>query len=289
MSTLDLGFVRSALFTPGNRPERFAKGAASGADALILDLEDAVAESAKDAARRSVIDHFGGGFRATLAPGQLAGLRVNNIHTAAGLRDLEALVSARFTRGAGPDFVVIPKVESDAEVRVFERHVPEWVPFMVAIESVRGLEAAHAIAAVPRVRALAFGGADLAVELRAELAWEPMFAPRARMVQAAAAHCIGCIDVPHVVLDDDAGLVRDAAQVRRLGFTGKLAIHPKQVGPIQAAFSPTPEEIERASGIVAAYEAAGGNVVEYQGRMVEGPIVKAAERVLAIVRRSSSR
>ncbi|MFN0301054.1 MAG: aldolase/citrate lyase family protein [Burkholderiales bacterium] len=286
MSNADISFCRSFLFTPGNRPERFAKGAASGADALILDLEDAVAAQDKDHARATVIKHFSGDWRAALATGQLCGLRVNNLHTMAGVKDLEALIASR----AVPDFIVIPKVESAPEVDVFVRQLtgPQaTIQFLCAIESARGLEAAMAIAAVsPRVRSLGFGGADLAVEFRAELSWEPMFMARARLVQAAAAAGIGLVDVPHVDLSDDAGLQRDAVRVKAMGFTGKLAIHPKQVKPIQDVFTPTQEEAARAAGIVAAFERSAGNVVEYQGRMVEGPIVKVQERILALARRA---
>ena len=282
-SSPDSAFCRTFLFTPDNRPERFAKGAASGADGLILDLEDAVSQPDKDAAREVVIAHFRGDWRAALAPGQLAGLRVNNIHTAAGVRDLAALVAADIA----PHFVVLPKVESAAEVELYARQLPPTVQLMVAIESASGLEAAFAIAAAStRVRSLAFGGADLAVDLRAELAWEPMFVARARLVQAAAAAGIGAIDVPHVDIADDAGLVRELARLRALGFTGKLAIHPKQVKPIQAAFTPSAQEAARAAAIIAAFERAAGNVVEYQGKMVEGPIVKMQERILALARRA---
>ena len=281
MSDHPLANCRSFLFTPGNRPERFAKGAASGADALILDLEDAVSPAAKDLARDSVLDYFSRDFRAGLAPKQLSGLRVNNIHTPAGLRDLTALAASQ----ARPDFVVIPKVESEFEAYLYARHLPATMPLVVAIESVRGLEAAVDLAGVDRVQALAFGGADLAVELRAELAWEPMYAARARLVQAAAGAGIACVDVPHIVLEQEAELAADCARVRAMGFTGKLAIHPKQIAPIHAAFTPSAVEIERARGMLAAFRSAGGNAVEYQGKMVEGPIVKAAERILALVER----
>ena len=276
----DVGHCRVFLFTPGNRPDRFAKAAATGADALILDLEDAVAVAGKDQARSILVEHFRAGHRAALGPRQVCGLRVNNIHTPAGVRDLDALV----TSGVAPDFVVLPKVESAFEVRLYTRLLAA-IPLVCTIESARGLEAAVEIAAADaRVRALAFGGADLAVDLRAELAWEPLYWGRARVVQAAATAGIAAIDVPHVLLDDEAGLRADAVRVKAMGYGGKLAIHPKQVPPILEAFTPTPEEVERARAIVAAYEAAGGDVVEYQGRMVEGPIVKAAERVLALAR-----
>ena len=281
----DLSHCRALLFTPGSRPDRFAKAAATGADALILDLEDAVAAPAKDDARATVIAHFRGDFRAGLAPHQLKGLRVNNIHTPAGVRDLDALVSS----GVAPDFVLLPKVESAFEVRLYARHLEggqAGIAFVCLIESARGLDAAMEIAdADRRVRVLAFGGVDLAADLRAELAWEPLLYGRSRLVQAAASAGLGLLDVPHLALDDAAALAAECARVKALGFTSKLAIHPKQVAPILAAFTPTAAEVDRATRMVAALEQAGGNAVEFEGKMLEGPVVKAAQRVLALARR----
>ncbi|MCX7891497.1 MAG: CoA ester lyase [Burkholderiales bacterium] len=284
MSAPDVGAARAALFTPGNRSDRFARAAASGADALILDLEDAVAAAEKDRAREGVLAHFAGDFRSGLASGQMAGLRINNVHTAAGLRDLAALADARIA----PDFVMLPKLESAFEVRLAARHIARRTALVCAIESARGLEAAIEIArADPRVRALAMGGADLAVSLRAENAWEALLFARSRLVQAAAAAGIGLLDSPHFELADEAGLAESSRRARALGFTGRLAVHPRQVPVIQAAFTPTPEEVARAERIVAALAAAGGNVCELDGEMVEGPIVRAAERILAAARSRS--
>ena len=285
MPRTDLAHCRALLFTPGNRAERFAKAAATGADALILDLEDAVAAPAKDEARAILIEHFRGDFRAGLGPQQLKGLRVNNIHTGPGLRDLDALASS----GVVPDFVMVPKVESAFEVRLYARHLEgaqAAIGLVCLIESARGLEAAVEIAqADPRVRVLAFGGVDLAADLRAELAWEPLLYGRSRLVQAAASAGLGLLDVPHLALDDAAALRTDCQRVKALGFTGKLAIHPKQVAPIVEAFTPTAAEVDRATRMIAALEQAGGNAVEFEGKMLEGPVVKAARRVLALARR----
>jgi len=276
-STPDIALCRVLLFTPGNRPDRFAKAAATGADGLILDLEDAVSLTGKDEARTTLIEHFRAGHRRGLAAGQVSGLRVNNIHTPAGVRDLDALVTA----GVAPDFILLPKVESAFEVRLYGRLLP-GIPLVCTIESARGLEAAFEIAnADPGVRAMAFGGVDLAADLRAELAWEPLLFGRSRIVQAAATAGISAIDVPHVVIDDEAGLRAEATRAKAMGYTAKLAIHPKQVPAVLEVFTPTPAELERARGIVAACEAAGGNVVEYQGKMIDGPVVKSAQQLLA--------
>jgi citrate lyase beta subunit len=277
----DVALCRVLLFTPGNRPDRFAKAAATGADGLILDLEDAVTLAGKDEARTTLVAHFRAGHRRGLAAGQVCGLRVNNIHTAAGVRDLDALASA----GLATDFIVLPKVESAFEARLYARHLAE-IPLVCTIESARGLEAAVEIAhADPHVRALAFGGVDLAADLRAELAWEPLLYGRSRLVQAAASAGLGLLDVPHLALDDAAALAAECARVKALGFTGKLAIHPKQVAPILEAFTPTAAEIDRAARMIAALEAAGGNAVEFEGKMLEGPVVRSARRMLALARR----
>jgi citrate lyase beta subunit len=277
----DVAHCRVLLFTPGSRPDRFPKAAATGADGLILDLEDAVSLAGKNEARATLVEHFRAGHRRGLAAEQICGLRVNNIHTGAGVRDLDALVSA----GIAPDFIVLPKVESASEVRLYARHLPE-IPLVCTIESGRGLEAAMEIAhADARVRTLAFGGVDLAADLRAELAWEPLLYGRSRLVQAAASAGLGLLDVPHLALDDAAALAAECARVKALGFTGKLAIHPKQVAPIREAFTPSAAEVERAARMIAALEAAGGNAVEFEGKMLEGPVVRSARRMLALTRR----
>lgn len=282
-ATDDVALCRALLFTPGNRPDRFVKAAATGADGLILDLEDAVALAAKDAARATLVEHFRAGYRSGLAPTQRCGLRVNNIHTGAGVRDLDALVTA----GVRPDFVVLPKVESAFEARLYARHLP-GIALVCTVESARGLEAAPEIASAdPQVRALAFGGVDLAADLRAELAWEPLLYARARLAQAAASAGLGLFDVPHLALDDAAALADECRRAKALGFTGKLAIHPKQVAPILAAFTPTAAEVDRARRMIAALERSGGNAVEFEGKMLEGPVVRSARRMLALAQERS--
>ena len=281
---IDLNLVRSLLFVPGNRPERFAKAAAGGADGIIIDLEDAVGPPDKDVARAEVTAWLRTR-HGVLRPGVLACVRINSVFTEFGLKDMLALVEA--TRaGHAPDVVVLPKVESAIEVQLAARHLKPASgapPVLVAlIESGAGLKAAVEIArAAPTLGALAFGGADLAADLRATLAWEPMLAHRSRLVQAAAMAGIGAIDVPWLDIADEAGLATECARVRAMGFTGKLAIHPRQVEPVNTAFTPTAEEIEHARGVLAAFEAAAGGVCTYRGKMIDEPVVAGARRTLA--------
>jgi (S)-citramalyl-CoA lyase len=265
----DAALVRSWLFCPATHPDRFEKAARSGADAVIVDLEDAVAPADKDAARAGALSWLA-------APADdrvVRCLRSNSLRTAAGLRDLLALVES-----AMPDFLVLPKVESAAEIAIAAEVLASTTRFLPLVETARGVAAAEAIAAAPRVAGLVLGGADLAAELGAELAWEPLLWSRSRLVQAAAG-TIAVVDVPHLALDDDAGLADDSERVRRLGFTGKLAIHPRQVTAINAAWTPSDAEVERARRIVAA--AAGGGVAVVDGKMVDAPVVRGAQRTLA--------
>jgi len=275
----DLAAARSLLFVPADRPERFSKAAACGADGVVLDLEDAVAPHAKSAARDAAL-----GFLADQAAEALWLLRINHFNTGAGLADLLALRNARCL----PAAVVLSKVESAADVDVAVAHLHgggSAAPIVALIESSRGLEAAARIAAHPAVHALALGGADLAADLGAEMAWEPLLFARSRIVQAAAASRIPAWDVPFLDLHDGAGLERESAAVKALGYRAKLAIHPAQVETINAAFSPTPSQVEHAQRVLAASERAAGGVCVVEGKMIDQPVILAAQRTLQLARR----
>ena len=280
----DAALVRSWLFVPAARPERFAKALASGADAVIVDLEDAVPATQKDDARRHAVSWL----TSERTADAVRCVRVNALRTAAGLRDVLALVDA----GAAPDFVVVSKAESADELALLDAILSgpcARTRLLPLVETARALEAAVAIAGAPRVAGLVLGGADLAADLGAEMSWEPLLVARARIVQAAAIAGVAAIDVPHLELADAGGLRDETERVRRLGFTGKLAIHPDQVATIHAAYAPSDADVERAQRITAAVEAAGGGVVVVDGRMVDAPVVRAAARTLALAARRAAR
>ena len=268
--------ARSLLFVPGTTPERFAKAAASGADGIIIDLEDAVPEAEKDAARIAAIAFL----QTSPSDSSTRCLRINSPHSAHGLRDLLALLTAARL----PDALLIPKTESADDLTLISDVLgprAETVPLLALIETARALSVADQIAAHPRVTALLLGGADLAADLGTTMAWEPLLFARSRVVQAAATAGIPALDVPHLDLGDEAGLVTETAASQRLGFTGKLAIHPRQVAAINTAFTPTADTVAHAKRIVAAFRDAAGGVCVVDGRMVDTPIVRAAERILA--------
>ncbi|MBL8381852.1 MAG: CoA ester lyase [Burkholderiales bacterium] len=287
----DLNLCRSLLFTPGSRADRFGKAAATAADGMIVDLEDAVGPADKAQARATVMDWL----RTREGVGRdgfLVCLRINSVFNDFGLRDLAALTELART-GAVPDAVLLPKVESAVEVDLVARHLRACgdtgagVALVALIESAVGLEEAARIArATPMLRALGFGGVDLAADLRATFCWESMLAGRGRLAQAASMAGLGLLDVPYLDIQDDAGLTAECTRVRAMGFSGKLAIHPRQVDFINAAFTPTAAEVEFAQGVAAAYEAAAGGVCTYKGKMIDEPVMLSARRTLARVARA---
>ncbi len=266
------------LFVPGNRPERFDKAFAAGAAGVVIDLEDAVAPADKPAARRAAADWLaarrgdGQGGR-----GAMALVRLNPPETRDGLDDLCMLAD----RGFAADALFLAKVESGRDIALARAHDPESRPLAVAVETARGLAALASIGAAMRpCDVLVFGGADLAADLGAEFAWEPLLSARCALVQAAAEAGVGLLDVPWLDLNDTHALAAEARRVRALGFSGKIAIHPAQVGPIRAAFAPAPQEVERARRIVAAM-AEGAGAVRLDGRMIDAPLLRSAQRMLA--------
>jgi len=256
--------VSVLLFVPGDRPERFAYAVASGADAAILDLEDAVSFDRKDAARASV--------REALAAGLRAYVRVNPAGSDAGRADLAMLA------GLAPVAVMLPKAAGPEDVAAVSGALPH-VEVVPLIESIDGLRHAVAIAAAAGVRAVAFGAYDMCAELGARPVPEVLAPLRSQVVLAARAAGVAAYDSPFTALEDEAGLVADARRALDFGFDGKLAIHPKQVAPIRAIFSPSAEDLERARAIVAA--AGRGGVAVVGGAMVDAPMVVAARRILA--------
>lgn len=268
---------RSILFVPGNRPDRFGKALNAGSDAVCFDLEDAVAPDAKAAGREQIRT-----FLETSAPSGVARIvRINDIASIDGLRDLLAV-----SEGARVDAVWLPKVES-AAVCVIARAAlgGDQAPAIIAlIETVVGLRDIHAIATTPGVTGLVFGSADYCAQVGCAMTSAALAVPRSMVVQAAAGAGIVAYDGAWLDLQDDDGLARDAAEGAMLGFVGKPALHPRQVAAINAAFSPSSEQLERARGIVRVSTEAGGGVAVFAGRMLDAPIVRMAERVLAAYR-----
>ena len=255
------------LFVPADRPERFGKALASGATGAILDLEDAVAPERKHFAREQV--------RALLDARpdlRRVAVRVNPPATPEGQRDLAMLAATR-----RPSAVVVPKVAGPADCARVAAVIGE-VPQLVLIESASGVAHCEAIAEAPQVLGLAFGPYDLAAELGGVTDADVMDPHRARMLIAARAAQRWAIDGPSREYGDPAIPARDARHARRLGYDGKLLIHPAQIAPVRAAFTPSDDEVSYARRIVEA--ARHSNPAVLDGTMIDPPIVTAAERIL---------
>lgn len=279
---------RSILFVPGYRPDRFRKALAAGADAVCIDLEDAVPPQRKAMAREAVTRFLAE--RSAEARRNDASLshlivRINDPDTDLGRSDAEALGGTR-----PPDAFMIPKVRTAAGLLRAGELLSNGAPLFALIETALGLENAADIGqASPAVAGLVFGGFDLAIELRADPSWEPLLYARSRVVHAAALSGLDAIDMPSVDFGEMSGLREEAGRVRLLGFAGKMAIHPTQLPVIHEVFTPSELEVERARRILDADREAGGGAVALEGRMVDRPVAEVARRVLARARAAADR
>ncbi len=254
---------------PADRPERFAKARASGADAVIVDLEDAVAPEAKASARDALAT-------ALDASAPLV-VRINAAGTPWFEDDLE------LCRHPGVAAVMLPKAEGiDAVCTVVEITYKDVLPI---IESARGLREIHSIASVPGVIRLAFGSVDLALDLGIDCAPDgaesELLAFRSQVVLASRlAGLAAPVDGVSTAIEDLQRLQADTERSRRLGFGAKLCIHPKQLAIVQAVFTPTPERLDWARRVCKAFETAGGSAVAVDSQMVDLPVYQRAQAVL---------
>ena len=267
---------RSLLFVPADHPDRIKKAASLPADVLILELEDGVSPQNKANARQEA----GRMLEVTESGNAEKALRVNRITTMNGLLDLQAM--AGWPRK--PDLLVLPKVESAAEVRIYESLVEEMscqCEFMALIESARGLtNAVEIVDATDRITALALGAVDLSTELGCKPNWSSMLTFRSLLVAACGIRGIIAIDSPFLSIGDDEGLLKECERVKEIGFQGKFCIHPAQIETANQVFSPSKEDVEQARKIVEAADKQSEGVIVVEGRMVDKPVITAARRIL---------
>ena len=269
---------RSFIFSPGTDPSIFGKALKSGADIVCVELEDGVAPQHKDMARANMLAIFA---EPQADDGVERIVRVNMLGSPEGEADLAAVLETE----TPPPALMMPKVNNPEEVQRVSDALDtagQSTRLQVIIETNPGLEAAYEIAqASDRVDALLFGGVDLAADLRCEYGWEPLLYARSRVVHAAAGAGIDVIDVPWLDLEDEAGLRQEAEASARLGFTGKGSIHPKQIPVINEIFSPSAEQVAYAHKVVAAFAAADTGLVVVDGKLIELPVLRSMERILA--------
>ena len=294
MSTLSTGPWRSFLFAPANHARMAEKVFQAGADAAILDLEDAVAVAGKPAARADAV-------AALQRPRPCKGfVRVNATETEWCFGDMEAIV------GPWLDGIVLPKLESAAMLQTIDWTLAQLerkagleigsIDLMPIVETSLGISNLKEIAACrSRLRRLCFGAGDytLDVGMRWSLDETELAQARAAMVvESRAGGLEPPIDTVFIELRETEAFAASARRALALGFQGKLCIHPSQVGPVNDAFSPTEEETDRARRIVAAFdeaEAAGSASIQVDGYFVDYPIVEKARRTLALAARIAGR
>ena len=277
---------RSMLFLPGNAPKMIINGNYLGSDAVIFDLEDAVAPDQKDAARllvRNVLDALEFDRVETI-------VRINSIDTPYWQKDLEAIVPCR------PNIIMLPKTGTARDVEVVDDYLTALeerlgmeagtVRLMPLIETALGIENAYFIASArKRVVALFLGAEDLTADLRCKRTKEgrEIDYARSRMVNAARAAGVDVYDTPFTDVNDDEGILADAAYAKSLGFTGKASISPRHITAINTVFSPTRADIAYAYEVmdaIAEAKAQGKGAIALRGKMIDAPIVARAQQTI---------
>lgn len=277
--------LRSMLFLPGNNPNMLINGGYLGADAVIFDLEDAVAPDQKDAARilvRNTMQYLDFGSCQRI-------VRINSVDTSYWQADLDAILPQK------PDMILLPKTSTPADALTADAYMTQVerelgldkTSLMPLIETALGVENAYLIAsACCRVKALFLGAEDLSADLQCKRTKEgrEIEYARTRLVMAARAAGIDVIDTPFTDVNDDEGAQKDAALAKALGFSGKASISPRHVEGINNAFSPTLEEIAYAYDVTDAIELAkrqGKGAISLRGKMIDAPIVSRAKQTIA--------
>lgn len=278
---------RSMLFLPGNAPKMIINGNYLGSDAVIFDLEDAVAPAEKDAARllvRNVLSNLEFDRVETI-------VRINSIDTPFWQKDLEAIIPQK------PNIIMLPKTGCAHDVEVVDDYLAALeeklgmtvgtVRLMPLIETALGIENAFFIASArPRVTALFLGAEDLTADLRCKRTKEgrEIDYARSRMVNAARAAGVDVYDTPFTDVNDDEGILADAAYAKSLGFTGKASISPRHITAINTVFSPSKADIAYAYEVmdaIAEAKAQGKGAIALRGKMIDAPIVARAEQTIA--------
>lgn len=255
----------SYLFVPGNRPERFGKALASGADQVIIDLEDAVAPADKLSARDAV--------RASLDPEFPAAVRINSADSEWFEQDLSLCGLP------GVAAVVLPKAATVADIACVRAAGAPTV--LALVESAEGIANARALAAADGVSRLMFGSIDFSVDLGIEGDERELDAFRSELVLASRLAGIAApVDGVTTAIDDADLLRRETLRGKRFGFGGKLCIHPKQLAAVHAAYLPSNDEVHWAMRVLEAAKLGGGGAVAVDGKMVDKPVMLRAERIL---------
>ncbi|MDQ0241481.1 HpcH/HpaI aldolase/citrate lyase family protein [Arthrobacter bambusae] len=269
----------TALFVPGDRPERFTKAAVAGAGVVIIDLEDAVALESKSAALAAAVEAVapsddGAALRALV--------RVNPPGSGHYDADIALLLSVAGTPGSGLLGIVVPKAEDAGGLRLLRAEMPPHLALVPLIESALGVVNALEVARVPGVTRLAFGAIDFALDIDADGGDRFLDHARSQLVLASRAAGIAApLDSPSTHIKDSSKVIESARLARNFGFGGKLCIHPVQLASVDRAFAPTQADVEWAHSVIDA----DGGAAQVDGQMIDRPVTERAKRILQRARK----
>ncbi|EIW19286.1 MULTISPECIES: aldolase/citrate lyase family protein [Pelosinus] len=277
---------RTMMFVPGNNPGMLINAGIYGADTIIFDLEDSVALSEKDAARHLVYNAM-----KSIRYSCEVAVRINHISTPFGYKDLETILAVK------PDLIRLPKAETAADIEEIDELItaaeikhgfrPGSINMMAAIETAKGIRNAYDIAAAsPRMVAIAIGGEDYLADLQTSRTKDgkEFFAGRGQLILAAREAGIHAIDTVFGDVNNEEDFIAETTRIKEMGFDGKSVVNPRQINIVHEIYAPTEKEIDHAQRVIAAYEeslARKSGVVSLNGKMIDIPVVKRAQRTLA--------
>lgn len=262
----------TALFVPGDRPERFVKAAGSGADVVIIDLEDAVAQESKPRALTAIVDALSG-----TDSNVRALVRLNPVGSTTYATEVEELLAVAATdTGHGLLGFMVPKAEHVRDLEFLAQRLPDGLALVPLIESATGLVNSLELARVSGVSRLAFGAIDFALDINS-VGERVLDVARAQLVvNSRAASTAPPLDSPSTDIKDAGKVSESAVTARDFGFGGKLCIHPAQVPAVKAAFAPTEREVQWARSVIGAE----GGAAQVDGQMIDRPVTERARRIL---------
>lgn len=274
--------INTLLFTSALRPDHFAKGLSLAAGVVLADLEDSVGPSLKEEARERVTE--------CLCQARPAGIkvavRVNPIDGSLGLKDMAKVLGV----ATPPDYILVPKVESPEILQVAQKIIEDSgcnTKLLGLIESINGvLNVVDIACSSPILAGLVFGSADYTSSIGAEICWDTLYYPRAKIVLAAKLANIQAIDTPFFEIKDLKGLENENVKIKQMGFTGRCVIHPNQLEVMRETFLPSYKLFEYARRVVAEADSSKGNICKVDGHMVGPPMVKKARKLLESLEQS---
>lgn len=277
---------RTMMFVPGNNPGMLINAGIYGADTIIFDLEDSVALSEKDAARHLVYNAM-----KSITYSCEVAVRINHISTPFGYKDLETILAVK------PDLIRLPKAETAADIEEIDEIItaaeikhgflPGSISMMAAIETAKGIRNAYSIAtASPRMVALAIGGEDYLADIQTSRTKDgkEFFAGRGQLILAAREAGIHAIDTVFGDVNNEEDFIAETTRIKEMGFDGKSVVNPRQIKIVHEIYTPSEKEIDHAQRVIAAYEESltrKSGVVSLNGKMIDIPVVKRAQRTLA--------